>query len=116
MSLFLKIAIVFISFYIIHNLLSGDKFVLDILFANFYTTFHHFLLIVLVVYHGDAMTKQAEKTCEILGRFAGEAVLRESEKLSFVRLMLQMKSRNVAVENLFFKIQWSVLVSVGLMI
>jgi hypothetical protein len=112
----LKIAIVFTSFGIIHIILFPDEFVSDEFFANFYTTFHHFLSIVLVVYHGDAMTKQGQETHEILGRFAGEAELRESEKLSFVHLMLQVKSRNVAVENLFFKIQWSVLVSVGLMI
>jgi hypothetical protein len=81
-------------------------------FWQHYGTWHHFFLIVLVLYFGDSTSKEAEKTAEVLGKFINELELSVTEKSNFVFLMSQVKSRNVVVENSFFKVNWSVLVTV----
>jgi hypothetical protein len=89
-----------------------SAFVAEEFFTGTYGTSHHFLLIVLSLYFGDSTTKEAEKTAEVLGKFVGEIDASDSEKTNFVFLMSQVKSRKVVVENSFFKVDWSVLVTV----
>jgi hypothetical protein len=103
---------VFSTFAMVHFFLVPAESTFFNIFANLHATAHHFLLITLVLYFGDSTTREAEKTVEVLGKFASELELSVTEKSNFVFLMSQVKSRKVVVENSFFKVSWSVLVTV----
>lgn len=71
------------------------------------------LLITTVIYSGSVTTKEAEKTGVILNNLMNDLEPNETQKIDFIYLMTQIRSRNLNIQNKFFKLNWNVFLSVS---
>lgn len=75
---------------------------------------HNILFALLIIYHGDCTTKEAEASIGLLGKLISKTDVSVIEKVDFVYLMAEIRSRNLNIENIFFKINLKILLTVKL--
>lgn len=76
------------------------------------------MIILLFVYFGDKTTKEAEKSVETFENHVRIFSINASpvETLKFLLLMTQIRSRKLKIRNIFFVIDWNVVLAVSQLI
>lgn len=103
------------SFWMIRDLL---KALLTSEQVDFINHVPHLLLIlyqiittIVVIHSGSATTCEAERTSMILGKLISES---DYERyLDFKKFLTQIQTRNLNIQNVFFKINWNVFLTVN---
>lgn len=75
---------------------------------------YYFLCLVAVIHVSHTTTKQGEKTSKILNEALLQTELTEAQKIDFIFLMIQIQTRNLKLQNIFFSIDWNVLLTVSI--
>lgn len=71
------------------------------------------LTLITPIYATSSLTKEAEGTALIISKIMNESVLNEYQKIDFMFFITQVRARNLNVQNMFFKINWNVLLTVS---
>lgn len=105
--------IIFVSYGIVFELLRSTVHFYLVMPLNCIGLLHHISIVLAVVYAGSSATKEAERTKTNYGKVVNESILNDSEKINFLFFMSQLQARNVNLENVLFKVNWNVLVTVN---
>lgn len=108
-----QVSVIFTAFGLISELLHSTTHFYSVLILDCTGISHQLLVVVGVICAGSYTTKEAENTKIIIGKVISETVLNDSEKINFMYLMSQLRSRNLNLENVLFKINWNVLLTVS---
>lgn len=73
-------------------------------------------MICAVVFFGSRLSSEASKTSIIYNKFQASLNASDAYKLNFIYVMTQLKSRSISVENFLFKIDWTVVLAVRVLI
>lgn len=86
--------------------------------VHFYALIPHLALIVhqhfinfCMLYSGASTTKEATKTSIIVGRIMNQI---RNDRADFQYFLSQIQTRNLNLQNIFFNINWSVLLAVSI--
>lgn len=86
-------------------------------FEYFLYLIHRLILILRFASFGDATTKEAEKSVETIEEIAENLstnTFYDADRLQLLSLMTRMRSRKLCVENIFFKLNWNIMLTVKL--
>ena len=108
-----QIASVFSAFGLVRELENSSEPFSILMIISVFGMLYYLTLIVLTIYAGSALTKEAEKTTLVINCSIAEVELTEAQKIDFVFFMSQIRSRNLNVQNIFFKINWRTLMAVS---
>ena len=86
------------------------------IFLSAFGIVSYIFLVISIIFFGDSTTKEAEKSAEMLGKLMNTKKFCDGEKLDLMFLMSQIQSRKVDIQNMFFTINWNVLLTVSKMI
>lgn len=103
---------IFGAFGIVKELLHPTKVGPLALILGFGTMAYYILIVVIVVHVSSEASRKAEETKIILVLLTSLTEVTEIQKLDFVFLMTQIRSRNLKFQNILFKIDWNILVVV----
>ena len=73
---------------------------------------YQYILMSSIAYAGSTTTKTARKTLAIVARLLIE--VEEPEAGELIRFLSQNKARNLTIRNIFFTIDWTVVLAVNL--
>ena len=79
---------------------------------NGVSLFHFTLIAVIAVHFCSSLTDTANATVVTLSKLVATTELNEAQKVDFIFSMTQIRSRNLNIQNIFFKINWNVLLTV----
>lgn len=111
----MQLVSIFSSFWMVRELLKAFSSNQQVVFINFVP----YLLLILfqyastivVIHSGNSTTSEAERTAKILGKMISES---DYERyLDFKKFLTQIRTRNLNVQNIFFKINWNVFLTVS---
>lgn len=71
------------------------------------------LTLITPIYATSSLTNEAEGTALIISKIMNESVFNEDQKIDFMFFITQVRARNLNVQNMFFKINWNVLLTVS---
>lgn len=85
------------------------------LFSNMTTICLRILIIFLFVFFADKLTKEMENTIENFEEVSEifESISSFGDQFRFISSMNRLRSRKYCIENIFFKIEWNIFVSVS---
>lgn len=69
-----------------------------------------YFIMFLMVRAGSSLTDEAEQTSHVVGRLMSNG---NADSQEFCKLLSLTKSRNLIVKNVFFEINWNVLLAVN---
>lgn len=81
--------------------------------GNVIGLFHHLIFMLLTAHFGSSLTKTASGTIVVISKVVNSPVLKEAQKIDLILFMAQIRSRNLDIQNIFFKINWSLFVAVS---
>lgn len=76
--------------------------------------FYHLLLIFIPIYSASKATEEGESTLKIVSSSMDVRRLNNSQKIDLICMLTQMKMRNLNFQNVFFRINWPVVLAVSL--
>lgn len=85
----------------------------DIAVNGFWITISYSIKIFLA-YVGSSTTNEAERTAEVIAKATGAMTNNDDLKASLNSFLIQMRFRNKNLENVFFKIDWKLILAVSL--
>lgn len=92
---------------------SGQAYIA--LTANIIGVMNNLVGQTIVVFFGSRLSSEAKKSEKIFSKFMSSSEFYETQKSHFVYLLTQMHSREMAVENFLFKLDWKVFIAVSCM-
>jgi hypothetical protein len=108
-----KLVLIFGCFGIIKQLSVRDNFTNVYVAASGIVMTYNMTLIVFIITTSVKTTGVAAETSQIFHRIAHQTQLTQSQKIDFICLTKQIDSRNLKFSNIFFSIDWSVLMTVS---
>lgn len=102
---------IFSAFAIIRELLRPTENVFITLLPHALLISYQFFVKSLLVHSGSSTTKEAARSSIIIGRIMNEQDADVAELKTF---LTQIRIRNLDLQNVFFKINWNILLAVGL--
>lgn len=106
---------VFAAYGILREYLSGSKRLLPIMLGNFSWMAIQYSIKVLSVHAGSSTSNEAERTIIIIARTAGTLNPNDSLKSELDSFSLHMRCRNKKLENVFFFIDWTLILVVNIL-
>lgn len=106
---------IFASFGIVNELLQRTDHTSASLLLNGLSLIGYGILIMITLNSGSSLTKEARATITVISKHEASGIksAKESHKIDFIFFVTQMRSRNLQIQNDFFKINWNVLLAVS---
>ena len=70
-----------------------------------------YLMMLVSVYPANSVTTEANKMTPIIGKLMSEAL--KDDYFELKKFLLQIQTRNLNIQNIFFKINWNLVVAVS---
>ena len=108
---FLKLLTIFACFGIVQTALKTASVPLVAIALHGNMVIFQYLTMILLAVTGTATTKQAENTMNILEKLMNTA--EESEASDLAKFLIQIRTRDLKLRNIFFSIDWNVVLAVS---
>lgn len=105
---------VFGAYGVLHELIRPTQLSFATIYLNGIGFLNQLTLITTVVFTGSITTAEAEKTALIYNKTTSLSELNENQKIDYIYLMTQIRSRNLNIQNIFFNLNWNVFLAVSL--
>jgi hypothetical protein len=80
---------------------------------NLFIVIYLTLLLIFVIHAGSAMTKEAQRTIVIISKLLSESDITKVQKNDLMCFAQVIRGRNLHLENVFFRINWKVFLTVS---
>jgi hypothetical protein len=100
----------FIVWELHYHIRKGSKNIVSQILPAIYLIVFQYTKLIVLVHYSSRVTTEANKTSEIIGKMMSESSYERRFELQI--FLAQTQTRNLNIENKFFKINWSVILGV----
>lgn len=114
LNIHIKFSDVFAAYGIVNELFRPSEYSTLVIYLYCNGFFSHSIITIITVYFGCKATEEAKATIQYFSNTMNIMKLSDSQKIDIVCLITQMKLRNINFQNMFFRINWSVVLAVSI--